>query len=40
MASKRQKMKAKKDQQVFSHTAAKGKKINVYPYVPRGGYRM
>lgn len=30
----------RKDRKVFSHTAVKGKRINVNPRVARGGIRM
>lgn len=33
----RKRMKNKLDKKVFSHTAVKGKKINVNPRVGRGG---
>lgn len=36
----RKKMKAKKDRQVFAHTAVIGKKLNVNPRVGRGGIRF
>lgn len=36
----RKKMKARKDQKVFSHTAVRGKKINVSSSVARGGVRL
>lgn len=38
MASKR--MRKRKDRQVFSHTAIRGKKINVDPRITRGGIRL
>lgn len=36
----RMKMSPKKDKKVFRRTAAKSKKINIYPIVFRGGIRL
>lgn len=36
----RKKMKRRKDQKVFKHTANKTKKINIAPKVMRGGIRL
>lgn len=37
---KRKRMRPKVDKRVFSHTASKGKKINVNPRIERGGIRL
>ena len=36
----RKRVKRKVDRQVFSHTAIRGKKINVDPRITRGGIRL
>lgn len=36
----RKTMKRRLDKKVFSHTAVKGKKINVNPHLSRGGIRL
>lgn len=33
-------MKDKLDKKIFSHSAVRGKKININPKTPRGGIRM
>lgn len=36
----RKKMKRNKDSAVFRRTAVKAKKINIDPYIPRGGISL
>lgn len=36
----RKRMKRRVDSKVFSHTAVRGKKINVNPHLSRGGVRL
>lgn len=40
MPKGRKRMPRRRDSQVFSHTAVKGKKINVNPHMSRGGIRL
>lgn len=37
---KKKKMKPSKDKQIFKNTAKATKKINVAPYIPRGGIHL